>query len=181
MSRNDKKENNPIHTITTSVMPATRSKDSGEFGELFLLGAVFFRLSISLNIATNTTIIPTGSIIQKNNKACPKPDQPSLGRISSKYATNTAPRVHKTALRFWDFISEKYTIRKRPSYSDGLFIIWHRAIFPGLDDPSIVTATRLNCCVRNGNRCFPRAMGTNWAFLLDTRNAGLVSIRWACK
>ena len=26
--------------------------------------------------------------------------------------------------------------------------------------PSIVTAERLNCCVRHGNRCFPRAMGT---------------------
>jgi hypothetical protein len=26
--------------------------------------------------------------------------------------------------------------------------------------PSIVTATRLNFCVRHGNRCCPRAMGT---------------------
>ena len=41
--------------------------------------------------------------------------------------------------------------------------IRHRAIFPGLDDPSIVTATRLNCCVRHGNRCLPRAMGTDQA------------------
>ncbi len=41
--------------------------------------------------------------------------------------------------------------------------IRHRAIFPGLDDPSIVTATRLNFCVRHGNRCLPRAMGTDTA------------------
>lgn len=27
---------------------------------------------------------------------------------------------------------------------------------------SIVTATRLNFCVRYGNRCFPRAMGTDF-------------------
>ncbi len=31
---------------------------------------------------------------------------------------------------------------------------------------SIVTATRLNFCVRNGNRCFPRAMGTEAASLM---------------
>lgn len=52
-------------------------------------------------------------------------------------------------------------IREKPSYSEGLTIIWHRAIFPGFDWPSIVTAARLNCCVRQGNRCFPSAMGTN--------------------
>ena len=33
--------------------------------------------------------------------------------------------------------------------------------FPKVRNPSIVTATRLNCCVRNGYRCFPRAMGTD--------------------
>ena len=64
--------------------------------------------------------------------------------------------------------------RKRTSYSEVLFIIWHRAIFPGLDGPSIVTATRLNCCVRDGNRCFPRAMGTKIA-LWDTCFAGFSS------
>ena len=33
--------------------------------------------------------------------------------------------------------------------------------FPRVRNPSIVTAMRLNCCVRHGNRCFPHAMGTN--------------------
>ena len=33
--------------------------------------------------------------------------------------------------------------------------------FPTTESGSIVTAARLNCCVRNGNRCFPSAMGTN--------------------
>lgn len=37
-------------------------------------------------------------------------------------------------------------------------IIRHRAIFPR--KRSIVTAARLNFCVRHGNRCFPCAMGT---------------------
>ena len=50
---------------------------------------------------------------------------------------------------------------KTPPIKEGFYIIRHRAIFPGLDDPSIVTAARLNCCVRNGNRCFPSAMGTD--------------------
>jgi hypothetical protein len=44
-------------------------------------------------------------------------------------------------------------------------IIRHRAIFPGLDGPSIVTAARLNCRVRHGNGCFPRAMDTDLAFV----------------
>lgn len=44
---------------------------------------------------------------------------------------------------------------------EGLIIKRHRAIFPGLEDPSIVTAERLDCCVRYGNRYFPLAMGTD--------------------
>ena len=56
-----------------------------------------------------------------------------------------------------------YTKTKTP-VSKGLCIVRHRAIFPGLN-PSIVTAARLNCCVRDGNRCFPGAMGTDLAFV----------------
>src|SRR5690348_15775672 len=63
-------------------------------------------------------------------------------------------------------ITQEHTPKeKRPPYSGGLSIIRHRAIFPGFDDPSIVTAERLNCCVRYGNRCFPLAMGTEVAGL----------------
>ncbi len=68
--------------------------------------------------------------------------------------------------------------KKRPG--KGLFLLKrHRAIFPGLEDPSIVTAERLNCCVRYGNRCDPLAMGTEAAtpnetnltvFLIAPRN-----------
>ncbi len=55
---------------------------------------------------------------------------------------------------------------KKTSVQEVLMKIRHRAIFPGLDDPSIVTAARLNCCVRYGNRCLPRAMGTDLGFML---------------
>ena len=54
--------------------------------------------------------------------------------------------------------------------------IRHRAIFPGLDDPSIVTAARLNCCVRYGNRCLPRAMGTDLGFMLLISNETLIGV-----
>ena len=58
------------------------------------------------------------------------------------------------------YLNETHYIKEKPAVQAGLSIIRHRAIFPGLDDPSIVTAARLNFCVRDGNRCLPRAMGT---------------------
>ena len=33
------------------------------------------------------------------------------------------------------------------------FLCWHRSIFPGRLQPSIVDAGELNFCVRDGNRC----------------------------
>lgn len=51
---------------------------------------------------------------------------------------------------------------KKDSCKESFLLKRHRAIFPGLEDPSIVTAERLNCCVRHGNRCFPLAMGTDY-------------------
>lgn len=50
----------------------------------------------------------------------------------------------------------------------------HRAIFPGLEDPSIVTAERLDCCVRYGNRYFPLAMGTEAATPNETPASGFL-------
>ena len=40
---------------------------------------------------------------------------------------------------------------------------WLRATLPGGRPPSTIAAKELNFCVRYGNRCFPRAMGTNSA------------------
>ena len=59
----------------------------------------------------------------------------------------------------------KPTLIEKASLAGGFFIKRHRAIFPGLEDPSIVTAERLDCCVRYGNRYFPLAMGTENASL----------------
>jgi hypothetical protein len=58
---------------------------------------------------------------------------------------------------------ENFEVNKKRSFRTSFYIKRHRAIFPGLEDPSIVTAERLNCCVRYGNRCFPLAMGTETA------------------
>ena len=65
---------------------------------------------------------------------------------------------------------------KSPPVLESFFIIRHRAIFPGLDLPSIVTAERLNCCVRYGNRCFPHAMDTEPATPHET-NLRFFSLR----
>ena len=47
---------------------------------------------------------------------------------------------------------------KTPGVNQGFYIKRHRASFP--PKGSIIAAARLNFCVRNGNRCFPSAMGT---------------------
>ena len=64
-------------------------------------------------------------------------------------------------MRFYGGCTQKNSKNKSPPGVEGSYIIRHRAIFPGLDDPSILTAARLNCCVRYGNRCFPSAMDTD--------------------
>ena len=61
-----------------------------------------------------------------------------------------------------------FVYTKSPPFLEGLMLKRHRAIFPGLEDPSIVTAERLNCCVRYGNRCDPLAMGTDYVPLRGT-------------
>jgi hypothetical protein len=57
---------------------------------------------------------------------------------------------------FCDLIAEK----TKATLSDGFCIIWHLASFP---QSSIIAATGLDFCVRNGNRYFPSAMGTKYA------------------
>ncbi len=37
---------------------------------------------------------------------------------------------------------------------------WHRPTLAGVSLPTTIGAEGLNCCVRNGNRCFPLAKGT---------------------
>lgn len=74
---------------------------------------------------------------------------------------------------WWD-PGENYI--KKPPFGRLSYIIRHRAIFPGLY-PSIVTAAGLNCCVRDGNRCFPSAMGTDLSLcdVLACQQAKLVA------
>lgn len=70
--------------------------------------------------------------------------------------------------------------KKRP-VRVSVYINRHRAIFPGLDNPSIVTADRLNCCVRYGDRCFPIAMGTDFGVCADglpTKQVCCTAIFW---
>ena len=61
---------------------------------------------------------------------------------------------------FWSVEHKKFEVNKKNSLREFFLLKRHRAIFPGLEDPSIVTAERLDCCVRYGNRYFPLAMGT---------------------
>ena len=71
----------------------------------------------------------------------------------------------------------RWELYKRTSFRRLSYIIRHRAIFPGLD-PSIVTAARLNCCVRNGNRCFPSAMGTDQSIVPPSLLPAKPDTRW---
>ncbi len=42
------------------------------------------------------------------------------------------------------------------------FWCWHLLIFPGRFQPSIFSASELNCRVRDGNGCTLTAIGTNY-------------------
>ena len=44
----------------------------------------------------------------------------------------------------------------------GLLLCWHLLIFPGRFQPSIFSASELNCRVRDGNGCTLTAIGTDY-------------------
>ena len=58
-----------------------------------------------------------------------------------------------------------YTSRQKPPFWVA-FVYFGTVLFSQGYNPSIVTAARLNFCVRDGNRCFPSAMGTDAGFCM---------------
>ncbi len=62
-----------------------------------------------------------------------------------------------------------WEVKKPPSLQKqrrGLIGFRRRPTLPGRYQPSTIGAKRLNCCVRNGNRCDPLAIATGNCMLL---------------
>ena len=97
---------------------------------------------------------------------------------AQKAATREAAKARADPSRFSHLIDNSKNIYKEragdnlvcPFFIPGTLLIrgagpallcWHLLIFPGRFQPSIVSASELNCRVRDGNGCTPTAIGTD--------------------
>ena len=90
-------------------------------------------------------------------------NQPRRAGACSRRIQSVAPRATPSffILQYSSFTLHSQSKRPR-RFRRGLALCWRLPIFPGRYQPSIVSASELNCRVRDGNGCTLTAISTNF-------------------